>query len=109
MKIKKIKADTVVNGISSQMFVKHFPVFLMATFFALAYISERFDCMAAQKKLLNLTTQLEITRADVQRERSHYMSSTCESSMQAMVDSLNLGLKIQEQPPYKLSLHNGSN
>ena len=102
--IKKIDTGAMVEGISSQVFLKYLPLVLMFVFFSMIYISARFDCESAKSKSLKLAQQLEITRADVQRERSLYMSATCESSMQNMIDSLNLGLKIQERPPFKLSL-----
>lgn len=37
------------------------------------------------------------------RAKSAYMSKIRESSIQEMVDSLGLGITVQEQPPYRLS------
>lgn len=59
--------------------------------------------MTAMQQTANMRVQLEVARADVQRERAKYMSATCESNMQQMVDSLHLNLHIQERPPFKIS------
>ena len=64
----------------------------------------RFDCVTAMETVSHLKTKLELVRTDAQRERSIYMSSTCESSMQQMVDTLHLGLHIQERPPYYIEI-----
>ncbi len=99
-----IKTTDLVEGIPGNWFLKHFAIVLLVVLMALCYISVRFDCITAMETVQHLTKRLEITRTEVQRERSTYMSSTCESSMQHMVDSMGLNLRIQERPPYKLSL-----
>lgn len=102
--IKNIKSRDLVEGIPSNWFLKHFASVVIVVVLAMTYISVRFDCVTAMETVQSLTRQLEVTRTEVQRERSLYMSSTCESSMQRMVDSLGLGLSVQERPPYKISL-----
>lgn len=104
LSIKKIKSRDIVEGIPGNWFLKHFAAVVIVVVLALTYISVRFDCVTAMETVQTLTRRLEVTRTEVQRERSLYMSSTCESSMQRMVDSLGLGLSVQERPPYKISL-----
>lgn len=111
MKTKEIKqflSDNFVEGVSSHFFLRHFPVVLMVVFFALTYISVRFDCVTGMETVQSLTRRLEVARTETQRERALYMSATCERSMQQLVDTLHLGLTIQERPPYQLSIDNGS-
>lgn len=102
--LKKIKTKDIVEGIPGNWFLKHFAIVLTVVIMSLCYISVRFDCVTAMESVQKLNRRLEVVRTEVQRERSMYMSATCESSMQHMVDSLGLGLQVQEQPPYKLSL-----
>ncbi len=104
--LKSILPGSIVEGVSSRFFLKHFPLVVLLVFFAMAYISVRFDCVTAMETVAALNRKIEITRTETQRERSQYMSATCESSMQQMVDTLHLGLSIQERPPYNLSYDN---
>ncbi len=103
-KSKNPLAGINIQGISYHIFVRHLALWLTVLFFAFWYISSRFDHVTAMETVKKLTHQLEVVRTDVQSERSEYMSRTCESSMTQMVDSLDMGLSIQEQPPYKFSL-----
>ena len=102
-KSKTINTNRLVEGISSSFILKHLPTVILLTMASLTYISVRFDCMTAMQQTANMRVKLEVARADLQRERSKYMSATCESNMQQMVDSLHLDLHIQERPPYQIS------
>lgn len=103
-KIKKLKPSELMEGIHGGWFRRHFGAVLIIVILALSYISVRYDCVTAMEQMQALSRRLEVVRTDVQRERSMYMTRTCESSMQQMVDSLGLNLQIQSQPPYKFSL-----
>ena len=103
--LKGMKPSDMVEGVSARFFIRNLPVIVIGIFFAMGYISVRFDCTTAMETVAHLRTRLEITRAETQRERSAYMSATCESSMQQMVATLHLGLHLQERPPYTISLH----
>lgn len=106
-KLKDIKAADIhnmVEGIPGNWFIKHFALVLTVVLLAMCYISVRYDCVTAMETVQKLNKRLEVQRTEVQRERSMYMSATCESAMQRMVDSLHLDLHIQEQPPYKITL-----
>lgn len=102
--LKNIKASKLVEGIPGNWFLKHFAIVLAVVVLAMSYISVRFDCVTAMETVQHLSRKLEVVRTEVQSERSRYMSATCESAMQQMVDSLGLGLRVQAQPPYKISL-----
>lgn len=101
--IKKFASEHMVEGVSSKFFLNHFPIVILVVFFAMGYISVRFDCVTAMETVSSLTRRLEMARTETQRERSAYMSATCERSMQQMVDTLHLGLSIQERPPYTVT------
>lgn len=103
-KFKNVKTTDLVGGVSGKYFLRHLPLITLGIFFALGYISVRFDCVTAMETMKHLQTRLEITRTETQRERAMYMSATCESSMQKMVDTLHLGLHVQERPAYVISL-----
>lgn len=102
--VKNIRPSDVVEGVSARFFLKHFSAILVGLFMALVYISVRFDCTTAMERVSHLRTRLEVVRTETQRERSAYMSATCESSMQQLVDTLHLGLHIQERPPYVITM-----
>ena len=50
-----------------------------------------------------LEQELEIVETERIRVKSIYMSRIRESSMQEMVDTMHLNLRVQDQPPYRLS------
>lgn len=90
------------SGVSSKFFMRHLTVFVVLVALAMMYISVRFDCVTGMETISALNRQLEVMRTATQGERSRYMSSTCESSMQELVDTLHLGLSVQERPPFKI-------
>ena len=55
------------------------------------------------EEIRSLTRQLEIVETERVRAKSNYMSRIRESRMQARVDSLRLGLTVQEQPPFRIT------
>lgn len=105
-RIKNFASRYMVEGVSSRFFYRNFVPVILVVFFAMTYISLRFDCITAMETVAALRRSLEITRTETQRERSAYMSATCESSMQQLVDTLGLGLTVQERPPYTLAYDN---
>lgn len=105
LNLKALKDQELVNGVSGKVFLRHLPLIVLVVFLALSYISVRFDCVTAMETVAHLKRRLEIVRTETQRQRSDYMSATCESSMKEMVDTLHLGLQIQEQPPYRLKMN----
>ena len=100
LNLKALKDREIVNGVSGKVFLRHLPVIILIVFLALSYISVRFDCITAMETVAHLKRRLEIVRTETQRQRSDYMSATCETSMKEMVDTLHLGLRVQETPPF---------
>ena len=88
--------------VSSDIFARNWLALILGVFMILAYISGKYSCQTKMEEVRRLTHQYEIINAELVRCRSRYMGRIRESSMQAMVDSLNLGLRVQENPPYRL-------
>lgn len=93
-----------VQGIRADKVLKHLDTIIVVLVLAVGYISTRFDCLTGMETITALERKIAITRTDVQKEKSIYMSTTCEKAMQARVDSLGLGLSVQERPPFRISL-----
>ena len=71
----------------------------------MVYITNRYQCLTRMEEIRKLEHELEIVQTERIRERSEYMSRIRESSMQELVDTMHLNLRIQDKPPYKLSKH----
>lgn len=69
----------------------------------LIYITNKYQCQTRMEEIRKLTRQLEVVETERVRVRSEYMSRTRESAMQELVDTMHLGLRVQERPPYHLS------
>ncbi len=69
---------------------------------AMVYITTKYTCQTNMEKIAELERKLEIVNNEKSRERSAFMGRIRETSMQQMVDSLHLNLKVQSQPPYKI-------
>ena len=110
-KSKKIKNDNLlvklINGrlLSSDFFARHWKSVLLAILMVLIYITNRYQCLTRMEEIRRLEQELEVVETERIRVRSTYMSRIRESSMQEMVDSMHLNLRIQDKPPYKLSKH----
>ena len=89
--------------VSSDIFARNWLALVLGVFMVLAYISGKYSCQTKMEEVSRLTKEYEIVNAELVRCRSRYMGQIRESSMQAMVDSLNLGLQVQETPPYRLN------
>ncbi|QCD36819.1 FtsL-like putative cell division protein [Muribaculum gordoncarteri] len=110
-KSKKIKDDNLlvklINGrlLSSDFFARHWKSVLLAILMVLIYITNRYQCLTRMEEIRRLEQELEEVETERIRVRSTYMSRIRESSMQEMVDTMHLNLRIQDKPPYKLSKH----
>ena len=89
--------------VSSDVFARNWLALVLGVFMVLAYISGKYSCQTKMEEVSRLTKEYEIVNAELVRCRSRYMGQIRESSMQAMVASLNLGLQVQETPPYRLN------
>lgn len=91
------------DGVSSSFFGKYKFTVLVVMCLMLVYISFKYECKTQKETIDRLNKELAIVRSESIRQRSEYKSGTRESTMQNLIDSLHLQLKVQEQPPYLLS------
>ncbi len=77
---------------------------LAVTAMLMIYITSRYTCQTQMETIQHLEHDLEVVKTERIREKSTYMSRIRESQMQHMADSMHLGVTIQEQPPFRLSL-----
>ena len=89
--------------LSLDFFSRHWLWVLAVVVMLMIYITSRYTCQTHMEDIQRLTRELEVAKTERVREKSAYMSRIRESRMQQMVDSLHLGLTVQEQPPYRLS------
>lgn len=90
--------------ITSDFFIRHWSVVALVCCMMLIYIHNRYECTTRMEQIQRLEKQLEIDETELMRERATYMSRIRESSMTEMIQRHNLGLKIQEQPPYHVNI-----
>lgn len=88
--------------IDAEFFKHNWIVFAAVVLLLLAYITNKYSCQTKMEEEQRLTEELEIIKTERVRMRSLYMGRIRESAMQQLVDSLHLGLSVQERPPYKL-------
>lgn len=86
--------------ISSDFFARHWLPILIFIIVMMVYITTKFTYRTNIEKIEALQKQLEIVQNESSRERSLFMSRIRETSMQQMVDSLHLNLRVQPQPPF---------
>jgi hypothetical protein len=89
--------------LSLDFFKRHWLVVLGIVVMLMIYITSRYECQTKMERIKALETELEVAKTERVRAKSAYMSRIRESSIQEMVDSLRLGLTVQEQPPYVLN------
>ena len=89
--------------VSSRFFKRYFFQTTFVVCFFMVYISNRYDCVTGMETIAALESELAIVKTELQNQRSTYMSSTRESAMQALVDTLHVWLGIQERPPSQIS------
>ena len=88
--------------ISSDFFARHWPWCVLAVVVLLTYITTKYECQTKMEEIRRLGRELEVVKTERIREKSQYMSRTRESSMNELVDSNHLDLRVQETPPFKL-------
>jgi len=89
--------------LSTDFFRRHWLPVLGVVAMLMIYITNRYTCQTQMETIQRLERELEVSKTERIRERSTYMSRIRESKMQMMVDSLRLGLTVQEQPPYRIT------
>lgn len=88
--------------LSIDFFARHWLPVLIIVVIIMSYITTKYTCQTNLEKIAALEKKLEIVNNEKARERSRFMGSIRETSMQRRVDSLHLNLKVQSKPPYKI-------
>lgn len=98
-------ASNIIYGriLSADFFAHNWVYVLLGVAMILIYITNKYQCLTKMEEIRALEQKLEIVETERVRVRGEYMSRVRESSMAHLVDSLRLNLKVQEQPPFKLS------
>ncbi|MDE6459915.1 MAG: hypothetical protein K2K52_03655 [Paramuribaculum sp.] len=97
--IGRIRSGQVI---SSDFFARNWLAVFAGMMAIMFYITSKYNCQTKMEEIQRLNTELEIVKTERLRVRSAYMSSTRESSMQQLIDSLGLNLRVQDRPPFKL-------
>ena len=97
--IKRIRQGEVL---SSDFFARNWLTVFAGVLVVMLYITNKYTCQTKMEEIRRLETELEIVKTERLRVRSAYMSNTRESSMQHLIDSLGLNLRVQDRPPFKL-------
>ncbi|MDE7407506.1 MAG: hypothetical protein K2M76_03710 [Muribaculaceae bacterium] len=70
----------------------------------LLFMVNKYECQMSMEEIQRLNKDLEVIKTERVRAQREYMSRIRESSMQQLVDRHHLQLRIQPQPPYRLTL-----
>lgn len=89
--------------LSTDFFRRYWWIVLGSVVMLMIYITNRYTCQTQMETIRDLQKELEVAKTERVRAKSAYMSRIRESQMQHMVDSLGLGLTIQDKPPYNLT------
>ncbi len=89
--------------ISSTFFSRHKFLIIGLVVLLILYISFQYECKTRMETIDNLNKELAIVRSESIRQQSAYRSKIRESVMQQMVDSMGLGLRVQDRPPFKIT------
>jgi len=94
----------LINGrlLSGEFFRRYWGVLTLLMLFVLLHITNKYYCQTDMEQIRKLEKELEVAKTERVRAKSIYKSNTRESSMQARIDSMRLGLTVQTTPPFKL-------
>lgn len=104
-KTKKSSAiSTAVHGkwLSTRFFSRHWGVILALVVLIMIYITNRYQCLTAMENIQKLNKELEVVKSERIRQKSEYMNSIREKTMQKSIRDAGLDLTHRDQPPYKI-------
>ena len=78
-------------------------VLLLVLLFFMGYIANKFMCQLDMQTIKQLKVELARVKTDYVNASASYYSRIRETEMHQLVDSLNLGLKSPDCPPYKIT------
>ena len=98
-------AERALHGelLTPALFLKHWIRIFLFVAMIIIFISSKYECQTCMEDIKTLKRDLEIIETECVRVKGEYMSRVRESYMAHLVDSMRLNLKVQEQPPFKLT------
>ncbi len=87
--------------ISGTMFTRYWLQIIVILAMMLVYITNVFACRKKMENISRLQDRLSVVQTESMRVRGIYMSRIRESEMRHLLDSINLPLSIQQQPPFR--------
>ena len=98
-------AERALHGelLTLDLFLKHWIRIFLFVAMIIIFISSKYECQTCMEDIKTLNRDLEIIETECVRVKGEYMSRVRESYMAHLVDSMRLNLKVQEQPPFKLT------
>ena len=98
-------AERALHGelLTLDLFLKHWIRIFLFVARIIIFISSKYECQTCMEDIKTLKRDLEIIETECVRVKGEYMSRVRESYMAHLVDSMRLNLKVQEQPPFKLT------
>lgn len=91
--------------VSSDFFARNWLVIAVVVIFVMAYISSNYTNKIKREQVASYKAQTEVMKTERNRARSKYMGKVRESAMQHLVDSLHLGLQVQDDPAFEVKEH----
>ncbi len=101
--VRKLSLEIFLGDvITSAFFIRYKYLMVFAVACLIFYISFQYECKTRLETIDELRSELARVRSESIRQQSTYHSRIRESVMQHMVDSMGLGLKVQDQPPFSI-------
>lgn len=96
----------IIEGrlVTGDFFARHWMQIFVIIAMVLVYITNRYSCQRAMEQIRTLNNRLDVVQTESYRVRGEYMGRIRESELSQSLDSLGLGLAVQQRPPYHLSL-----
>lgn len=90
--------------LSGKMFTRYWFQLVVILAMLLVYITNVFSVRSKMEHIARLNDRLAVVQTESIRVRGNYMSRIRESEMRHRLDSLNLPLAVQQQPPFHATL-----
>lgn len=90
--------------LSTHFFSRNWGIILALVILVMIYITNRYQCLTAMENIQKLNKELEVVKSERIRQKSEYMNSIREKTMQKSIREAGLDLTHRDQPPYRLHI-----
>lgn len=106
---KKKKSSVIGDAVrgrwlSTGFFSRNWGIILALVILVMIYITNRYQCLTAMENIQKLNKELEVVKSERIRQKSIYMNSIREKTMQKSLREAGLDLTHRDQPPYRLKI-----